>query len=208
MVIVERGADVDREPSTQFGHFGLAENTLIFSVTVRPIDRGRDSSKNNLILSLIVCGYDHTIILIYRHFLLLLPSHGDSGKHLGSERALKGVEPKMTAASSMIAGMPTVARTRVGNGSAVLEGIDGRTTRGRRYRDILDGFVAEYSATAESDLARCRAAATLALAIEDHAAQTVNDTGDPALGARLSTRLARVLSDLRASARHRRRGAR
>jgi hypothetical protein len=36
--------------------------------------------------------------------------------------------------------MPTTNRTRVGNGSRVLEGIKLQSTLGRRYRELVEGY--------------------------------------------------------------------
>lgn len=115
----------------------------------------------------------------------------------------------MTDISAAIASMPPASRSRVGNGSRVIENVDGRTRRGRRFRDVLDNLALEYGAANESDLALCRAAATLVLSIEDMAARTVRgESNDPALAARVSTRLQRALGALAASKRQRMRGAR
>lgn len=115
----------------------------------------------------------------------------------------------MTNSHPPLGGLPAASRSRVGNGSRALEGVDARSRRGRRFRDILDDLISEHGCVSESDIARCRAAATMMLAVEDMAAQAVNgEPVDPALTARCATRVNRILNDLRAIQRQRRRGAR
>lgn len=115
----------------------------------------------------------------------------------------------MTDTCIAFTGHPPASRSRVGNGSRALEGVDARSRRGRRFRDVLDDLITEHGCVSESDIARCRAAAALMLAVEDMAAAAVNgETSDPAITARCATRLNRILNDLAARQRQRRRAAR
>jgi hypothetical protein len=49
----------------------------------------------------------------------------------------------MSDASSTIAVPKRQARSRVGNGTVVLDGVDGRSTRVRRYREILAQLISD-----------------------------------------------------------------
>ena len=100
-------------------------------------------------------------------------------------------------------------KSRVTNGARPIEGANFVGRRGRRYRDILDNLISEYGCISEADLARARATATLALAIEDEAARLIRgEETDASLAARYATRLQRALADLAASKYARRRAVR
>lgn len=49
----------------------------------------------------------------------------------------------MPAESPTVARMPHTARSRVSNGSRILEGIDGRSAQARRFRDVLAEIVSD-----------------------------------------------------------------
>lgn len=49
----------------------------------------------------------------------------------------------MPADSAALAPMSPTARSRISNGSAVLDGIDGRSSTARRFRDVLAEIVAD-----------------------------------------------------------------
>jgi hypothetical protein len=49
----------------------------------------------------------------------------------------------MSADSAPVAPMPPTARSRVSNGSAILDGIDGRSKEARRFRDVLGEIVSD-----------------------------------------------------------------
>lgn len=74
------------------------------------------------------------------------------------------------------------ASTRVGNGSALLAGIDGRTTGARRYREILTVLKAELEIelfkwkehVSEQQMLLLRRAALLTMWCEDTEARMVN----------------------------------
>lgn len=98
------------------------------------------------------------------------------------------------------------ASTRVGNGSALLAGIDGRTTGARRYREILivlkSGLEIELYRTkeriTEQRMLLLRRAALLAMWCEGAEARMVN--GDPGFDISAFTAatnsLRRVLNDV------------
>lgn len=52
-------------------------------------------------------------------------------------------------------------RSRVSNGRKLLAGLDGRSSTARRYRDLLDHLIAEYSITSPMDMSLARRAASL-----------------------------------------------
>lgn len=128
----------------------------------------------------------------------------------GSRAPLRCLEgSNMPAPRAGPGGRMFAGRSRTANGKVPIEGVDSRTRRGRRFRDILDDLVAEHGCVSESDLARCRAAATMMIAMEDIAAQAVRgESVDPALTARLAGRTNRALDALGARARQRRRATR
>ncbi|MGX8013735.1 hypothetical protein ACVDG8_034590 [Mesorhizobium sp. ORM8.1] len=71
-------------------------------------------------------------------------------------------------------------RSRVGNGNALLPGIDGRSTGARRYKEILAQLTVELTREGRVSEARvmlARRAALLAIWCEDVEAQMVN--GEP-----------------------------
>ncbi len=47
------------------------------------------------------------------------------------------------ADSAPVASMPQTARSRISNGSAILDGIDGRSREARRFRDVLAEIVSD-----------------------------------------------------------------
>jgi len=63
---------------------------------------------------------------------------------------------------------PPTTRSRITNGSDLLRGIDGRSAEARRYRDLIEGFTAEFgSATpGEREMALIRQAAALTVQAE------------------------------------------
>jgi hypothetical protein len=67
------------------------------------------------------------------------------------------------------------ARTRVGNGSAVLSGVDGRSTVFRRYREILAALVSDMGGDpSEAQQQIARRAASLAIWCEQQDADAAN----------------------------------
>src|SRR3979409_1914220 len=65
------------------------------------------------------------------------------------------------------------ARSRITNGSRMLDGIDGRSTIARRLRDIVRGLLVEFDVTTEADQALVRQAAVLSVLSEQLQAQLV-----------------------------------
>lgn len=114
----------------------------------------------------------------------------------------------MTDAQSAVAHGPLTNRSRVTNGTVALEGIDHRTRPGRRYRDLVDDYAAEFGCATASEVAKAHAAAVLTLDVETLAAQRVRgEPTDSALLSRQVGRQRRALADLEAVRRaHKRAG--
>jgi hypothetical protein len=53
------------------------------------------------------------------------------------------VATKSSTDSGLITAMPPTARSRISNGSAILDGIDGRSREARRFRDVLGEIVSD-----------------------------------------------------------------
>ena len=53
----------------------------------------------------------------------------------------------MSLDSAAVASMSPTARSRISNGSAILDGIDGRSATARRFRDVLAEIVADLGGT-------------------------------------------------------------
>jgi len=76
---------------------------------------------------------------------------------------------KLFEDSGDITGMPATARSRVTNGSAVLPGVDGRSTWVRRLRDVIALHVSDLGgddAISEAERSIVRRAATLTVEME------------------------------------------
>lgn len=74
--------------------------------------------------------------------------------------------------------MKPEARTRVGNGSAVLPGVDGRSIIARRYREILEALVSDMGGDpSEAQQQIARRAATIAIDCEQQDAAAAR--GEP-----------------------------
>jgi hypothetical protein len=110
----------------------------------------------------------------------------------------------MTEVSNAAVGHKSCARSRIANGSAVLDRVDGRTTAGRRYRDVLDQLIVEHNIVGESDMLLARRAADLTVWLDDQASLRANGAAsDIATSVTAANALRRILSDLRGSGRHR-----
>jgi hypothetical protein len=107
----------------------------------------------------------------------------------------------LTFGSSVHASRPSRLRSAVTNNPFALSGVDGRSRTGRRYRDIVDGIIAEHGF---GDLNRVRELAALMMARETAQVQAVG--GDAAAQenlVRLANTIARAEKELRARARKR-----
>lgn len=97
--------------------------------------------------------------------------------------------------------VPIQQATRVGNGSAILPGVDGRTAMGRRLREIVGALVSDLGgddAMTEAKLHIVRRVAVLAAQLEQIEADAANgvrafDIGTYSTGANT---LRRLLADL------------
>lgn len=99
-----------------------------------------------------------------------------------------------------LAPMPAPSRTRVGNGSALLAGIDGRTSGARRFKEVVTELAA---GLADADrqpssvkMLLVRRAATLAIWCEETEARMANgDTIDIGAFTSATNALRRTLCD-------------
>lgn len=107
----------------------------------------------------------------------------------------------MTFGASAVASRPRTLRSAITNNPFVLAGIDGRSAAGRRYRDIIEGILAEYGS---ADLDRVRELAALMMTREAAQAQAV--AGDATASenlVRVTNLISRREAELRARARQR-----
>ena len=89
-------------------------------------------------------------------------------------------------------------RSKVGNGSKLLAGVDGRSHLGRRLHDIVRGLLVEFPVTSEGDLALVKATAGLtALNEQLQAKLALGELLDPGMLMTLSGHLRRNLAELR-----------
>src|SRR5438477_12987956 len=104
----------------------------------------------------------------------------------------------MQGVRKQVTGISTTNRSRVTNGTRLLDGIDGRSPIARRFRDGLRGLLVEFDVTSEADQALVRQAAVLSILSEQLQAQMVR--GEPVCAktlTNLSGQLRRILADLR-----------
>jgi hypothetical protein len=102
-----------------------------------------------------------------------------------------------------------IGRSRVSSGRDVLPGVDGRTAPARRFGDVLDRLIVEFDARSESDLLLCREAARLQVEQEQRAAAHVRgEAVDERAGVTAGNSLRRILRDLTASYKARKRAQR
>jgi hypothetical protein len=73
-----------------------------------------------------------------------------------------------------ITGVSATNRSKMTNGSKLLDCVDGRSSEARRFRDILRGYQRQFAAASEED---CRVAAMLAMRLEQMQSQLVR--GEP-----------------------------
>jgi hypothetical protein len=100
-------------------------------------------------------------------------------------------------------------RSRMNDSKSLLPRIDGRTRAARRYRDLFNALVAEFDATAESDMALCRRYASQCVFAEVEEAKQAR--GEPVDNERLirsANTIRRLSTALAASAKARRRARR
>ena len=70
--------------------------------------------------------------------------------------------------TSAVAARPASTQSAITNRSELLRGIDGRSAESRRFRDLIEGFTADFGATppGERELALIRQAAALTVQAE------------------------------------------
>ena len=107
----------------------------------------------------------------------------------------------MSAAIAAVASPSPTTRSRVTNGSEMLPGIDGRSDRARRYRDLAVAFADELggeAALSEPDKAAVRLAAALTVHSEDLQAKIVRgEAVDEEQLTRITNTVGRALAGLR-----------
>jgi hypothetical protein len=104
----------------------------------------------------------------------------------------------MTDISATIPASKPTHRSRVSNGSALLEGVDGRSTIARRYRDVLNELISDLGGDpsgAQSAIAR-RAAALCVVCEQAEAEMVAGGVLDLAEFTTAANSLRRLLSDL------------
>ena len=101
--------------------------------------------------------------------------------------------------TTAIAARPPTTRSRVTNRSDLLRGIDGRSAEARRYRDLIEGFAADFddAPPGERELALIRQAAAMSVQAEALQARIVRgEDVDLEQLTRLSNVLTRTLKEL------------
>jgi hypothetical protein len=89
-------------------------------------------------------------------------------------------------------------RTKVGNGTRLLANIDYRSTLGRRFRELVEGYCAEFETTSNIDVDLIKQAAGLVIASEQMTEATVRgERVDPDAVIKMAGQLRRVLADLK-----------
>jgi hypothetical protein len=104
----------------------------------------------------------------------------------------------MTDVSATKAATKPQARSRVSNGSTLLEGADGRSTAARRYRDVLNELISDLGGDpsgAQSAIAR-RAAALCVVCEQAEAEMVAGGVLDLGEFTTAANSLRRLLSDL------------
>lgn len=104
----------------------------------------------------------------------------------------------MPRSATRAAPLKPEARTRVGNGSVVLQGVDGRSVVFRRYREILAALVSDMGGDpSEAQQQIARRAASLAIWCEEQDTAAANGTPiDVAKYTTASNTLRRLLESL------------
>ena len=118
---------------------------------------------------------------------------------VGLRRGRVRKEVTLTFGSSAVASRPPRSCAALTNNPLFLAGVDGRSSAGRRYRDIILGLIREHG---DGDLNRVRELAALMMARETAQAQAVG--GDAAAQenlVRLANTIARAEKEMRARAR-------
>jgi hypothetical protein len=104
----------------------------------------------------------------------------------------------LTASRAHIEKPPSKTRSRVSNGSAVLDNVDGRSAVARRYRDVLNELISDLGGDpsgAQSAIAR-RAAALCVVCEQAEAEMVAGGVLDLAEFTTAANSLRRLLSDL------------
>src|ERR1700737_3068371 len=105
---------------------------------------------------------------------------------------------ELTASRTKLEKPPSKTRSRVSNGSAVLDNVDGRSAVARRYRDVLNELISDlggHPSGAQSPIAR-RAAALCVVCEQAEAEMVAGGVLDLAEFTTASNSLRRLLRDL------------
>jgi hypothetical protein len=106
--------------------------------------------------------------------------------------------PTLSASRAQIDKPPSKTRSRVSNGSAVLDNVDGRSAVARRYRDVVNELISDLGGDpsgAQSAIAR-RAAALCVVCEQAEAEMVAGGILDLAEFTTAANSLRRLLSDL------------
>lgn len=89
-------------------------------------------------------------------------------------------------------------RSKVGNGTRLLANIDYRSALGRRFRELVEAYSAEFETTSQIDIDLIRMAASLVITSEAMTEATVRgERVDPDATIKMAGQLRRVLADLK-----------
>jgi hypothetical protein len=109
----------------------------------------------------------------------------------------------MPADTANVATLPPTSRSRITNGSQVLPGVDGRSERSRRLRDLIETHVSDMggeAAISEAQRSLARRCSTIEIQLEQLEARFATDgeasARDLDLYGRLSGHLRRMLESL------------
>jgi hypothetical protein len=104
----------------------------------------------------------------------------------------------MPRSRTLSASIPINNRSRVGNGSHLLEGIKLQSAKGRRFRELVEGYKNEFEVASIVDIDLIRLAAALVMKSEAMTAAMVNGEQVPSDEmAKMAGQLRRVLADLK-----------
>jgi hypothetical protein len=139
-----------------------------------------------------------------KRFLTIVLTKHVFGSTFGSTICLIWLDLTMPADATLTAPRAPAIRSRISNGSQLLNGVDGRSAQARRYRDLVIALADDLGGPdvlSEADKALVRQAAGMTLQAEAMQASAVRgEPTDAAQVVRVSNALARLLGQLRRKA--------